>query len=255
MIDKFIHAVWGKDPTKLFFISSSSISSKAFSIVKLLIHLAIFLDSTEKVGYVVFCPTLCLCHCVNCNVRVKYFSYIFIFNFRCFIFVKIRHLFYPLVYYFFSKGRVYAFEPIFMPNLARSLTSPPPVCTSCCQLYFLFILLGLSCVGVFASSNLTLFFLTLLFRGPIVLFLVTLMFPGKFFLLILSYFAMNDVPLGNVPCFEAARRLNTIFFVSSSSIILLVTPSLFVLFLFFFCIFLYPQYTKLLLLQIVFLSF
>ena len=117
-----------------------------------------FLDSTKKVSYIVFCLVLYLCQCVMCNVRVKYFSYVFIFNFRCSIFVKIRHLFYPLVYYFFPKAEFIAFEPILIFNLARSPSNPRPVYASRCVLYFLFILLALSSVGAFARANLTIFF-------------------------------------------------------------------------------------------------
>ena len=85
------------------------------------------------------------------------------------------------------------------------LAGPLP---DCILLYFFLILLALSCVGVFAKANLTLFFLALvflLFLGPIVLVFVTLMFSGKFFLLI-SYLAMKDVPLGNLTRFGTARR-------------------------------------------------
>ena len=100
----------------------------------------------------------------------------------------------PLSISFFPSTEFIAFEPIVRPRFAMVLASPLPDCN---LLYFFLILLALSCVGVFARLNLTLFFLILgacLFLGPTVLVLVTLMFPGKLLLLILSYLATKDVP-------------------------------------------------------------
>ena len=51
----------------------------------------------------------------------------------------------------------------------------------------------------------------LLFLRPIVLVFVILMFPGKLFLLIISYLATKDVPLGNLTCFGTARQPRSIF--------------------------------------------
>ena len=99
-----------------------------------------------------------------------------------------------------------SFELILVPRFAKFPASPFPVCALRSFLYFLFILLALSCVGVFARANLR-FFLGWL----MVLVLDTLMFLGKVFLLILSYLATKDVPLGRFTLSGTARFPSTIF--------------------------------------------
>ena len=99
---------------------------------------------------------------------------------------------------FFPNTEFVAFESMFSPNFVKFPTNPRPVWARHSLLYFFFILLALSWVGVFARANLTFFFLVHLFCRPTVRVLVTLMLPGRFFLLILLYFAAKDIPFGKV---------------------------------------------------------
>ena len=116
---------------------------------------------------------------------------------------------------FFRRTESMAFEPICRSKLAKVLTRPLPVWPIPRNfLYFLLILLDLSCVGVFARANLTLFCFVLfcrLFRGQIVGVLAMLILPVRSFLLILSYLDMKDVPLGKVTRSGTALLLATIF--------------------------------------------
>lgn len=102
---------------------------------------------------------------------------------------------------FFPRTEFMAFEPICRPRLANVLTSPLPVWPIPRNfLYFFLILLALSCAGVLARANLTLFFCFVLvrrwFRWLIFRDRGTALLPGKYFLLILSYLDTKDVPLG-----------------------------------------------------------
>ena len=118
---------------------------------------------------------------------------------------------FPCLLGFFPSNEFIAFKSIVRPRSTIVLASPLPDCN---LLYFFFILLALSCVGVFARLNLTFFFFILgacLFLGPTVLVLVTVIFPGKLLLLIISYLATKDVPSGSLTRFGTARRPSTIF--------------------------------------------
>ena len=99
---------------------------------------------------------------------------------------------------FFPNPEFIAFEPIFIPNLAKFPSILPPVCAFLLFpwfLYFLTILLVTFCVVY--SKNFTFLFLIRLFLGPIFLVRLIVNFEGKVSLLTLSYLSRNDVPFGN----------------------------------------------------------
>ena len=134
----------------------------------------------------------------------------------------------PLFISFFPSTEFIAFEPIFSPRFAIVLASPLPGC-NLLYFFFIIIILALSCVGIFAKLNLTLFFLVLavhLFLGPIVLVFVTLMFPGELFLLILSYLSTKDVPLSSLSHLGTAQRPRNIF-LSHFRLLLRLPPKFF----------------------------
>ena len=114
---------------------------------------------------------------------------------------------------FFPSAEFIHLDLILIPRFGKFPASPFPVCAlrNSLYIYMFFILLTLSCVGVFARANLTFFFHFCIFLGPMVLCLDTLMFQGRFFLLILSYLATKDVPLGRFTLSGTARFPSTIF--------------------------------------------
>ena len=95
-------------------------------------------------------------------------------------------MFLSCVNYFFASPEFIAFAPAFIPHLARFPSKLPPVCAffRLCFLYLLTILLATFCVA--DGANLTFFFLTTLFLGPIVRVRLIVTFAGKFFGLTLS---------------------------------------------------------------------
>ena len=136
----------------------------------------------------------------------------------------------PLSISFFPSTEFIAFEPIFSPRFAIVLASPLPGC-NLLYFFFIIIILALSCVGIFAKLNLTLFFLVLavhLFLGPIVLVFVTLMFPGELFLLILSYLSTKDVPSSSLSHLGIAQRPRNIF-LSHFRLLLRLPPKFFLI--------------------------
>ena len=107
-------------------------------------------------------------------------------------------MFNALIDYFFPNPEFIAFEPIFIPNLARFPSMLPSVCVFLLFawfLYFLTILLATLCVV--HGANLTFVFLIRLFLGAVVLVCVVVTLEAKFFLLTLSYLTRNDEPFGN----------------------------------------------------------
>ena len=107
-------------------------------------------------------------------------------------------MFNALINYFFSNPEFIAFEPTFVPNLAKFPSILPPVCAFLpfpWFLCFLTILLATPCVV--DAANLTFFFLICVFLGPVVPVHLIVTFEGKFFLPTLSYLPRNNVPFGN----------------------------------------------------------
>ena len=105
-----------------------------------------------------------------------------------------------------------AFEPIFIPNLAKFPSKLPPVCAFLLFPWFLYLLtILLATLCVVDGANLTFFFLIRLFLSPVVLVRLIVTFEGKFFLLTLSYLARKDVPFGNRTLCTVTCRHNSSF--------------------------------------------
>ena len=113
----------------------------------------------------------------------------------------------PLFISLLPNEEFIALDPISRSIFARSPPSLLPACLRFCFIFWK--------PGAARLCKILLLFLL----GPIFLALITLMFLGSRFLLILSYFVANDLPLGKLTIFGDALRLKVIlspivFFVS-----------------------------------------
>ena len=111
----------------------------------------------------------------------------------------------PFFMCLFPDEEFMALDSISIPSFARFSPIPLPAC-----LRFLLIFVKAGAV------KLTKILLLSLLR-PMFLVFVTLMFVGSFFLLILSYFEMKDVPFGRFTTFVVGLCRKIIFLSSYSS--------------------------------------
>ena len=108
----------------------------------------------------------------------------------------------------FFQTEFIAFELMFSPIFAKFPTNPQPVWACCSLLYFFFILLALSWVGVFARANLTFSFLMHLFCRPIVRVLELLCYKIFFAYSLIPYSKRFTVWQGNVQWGSLSSKYN-----------------------------------------------
>ena len=165
---------------------------------------------------------MCFFYYVICNVTIGCCCHVFISSFRCSELVKLRSLLYAFMNQFFPISELSAFDSAFNPFLSKvfaaiftlHLAIFPSKLPSFCFflllkfLYFLIILLALSCVALFFRP---VTFLARVFLGSFALICLIVTFDGKFHLLTISYLNRNDVPFGNRTLYGVVRPLSSIF--------------------------------------------